>query len=271
MNSIKQKFEKIGAKIEIGSFSGGRNRRIVNSENSEIPILIDIKTENNAEIFDLRINKQFKESLDLQVLECKPKDRHLVLLAKELDKYGNTLKTSHFLCGHDERHWFVAGVKPCSTVDEAKKLLKPDSLIEKEVGKGGRKKNKHKTQNFVRQGEWYFIPTLDLKVDEALIRKNEPLRRNTRSKAHVAQFAYRIGGEDVYVSGSKILTPEEYQKLAAEKPEKVKWGWQLMKRNPKVYVKGTIKHPDHMTRVLNDWHEVLMNQEVSSNKVVFLD
>ena len=47
-----------------------------------------------------------------------------------------------------------------------------------------------------------------------------------------------------------------------------------MRRNPKVYVRGRVRHPDHKTVMLDGWHEVLSNTENLSHamrNVAFLD
>jgi hypothetical protein len=47
-----------------------------------------------------------------------------------------------------------------------------------------------------------------------------------------------------------------------------------MRRNPRVYVRGRVRHPDHKTVVLDGWHEVFSNTENLSDAmrdVVFLD
>ena len=47
-----------------------------------------------------------------------------------------------------------------------------------------------------------------------------------------------------------------------------------MRRNPKVYVRGRVRHSDHKTVVLGVWHEVLSNTENFSHamrNVAFLD
>jgi hypothetical protein len=47
-----------------------------------------------------------------------------------------------------------------------------------------------------------------------------------------------------------------------------------MRRNPGVYVKGRIRHPDHATITLHVWHRVVMNTEGQSKamrNVAFLD
>jgi hypothetical protein len=48
----------------------------------------------------------------------------------------------------------------------------------------------------------------------------------------------------------------------------------LRKRNARVYVKGNIRHPDHKTVWLCQWHEVVMNTETESlamANMAFLD
>ena len=47
-----------------------------------------------------------------------------------------------------------------------------------------------------------------------------------------------------------------------------------MQRNPGVYVRGRIRHPDHATITLHGWHQVVMNTENESQamrNVAFLD
>jgi hypothetical protein len=58
----------------------------------------------------------------IDVLDLQPADRHLLLLVRD----GS--EKSKFLCGHDERHGFVAGIPesaPVGTVRQAKEALKP--------------------------------------------------------------------------------------------------------------------------------------------------
>ena len=60
----------------------------------------------------------------------------------------------------------------------------------------------------------------------------------------------------------------------SRQPEARHWAWQTMRRNPTVYVKGRIRHSDHATIRLTDWHEVFMNTEsqaAAMRHVAFLD
>jgi hypothetical protein len=51
-------------------------------------------------------------------------------------------------------------------------------------------------------------------------------------------------------------------------------GWTQFVRDPELFAKGAIRHPDHATVVLNDWHRVVMNTEQGARAmrhVAFLD
>ena len=64
---------------------------------------IDIRLDGRGEYFDLRFAGG-EGVVELEVIDARPRDRHLLPLARiGEDK-------SKFLCGHDERHWFVAAI-----------------------------------------------------------------------------------------------------------------------------------------------------------------
>jgi hypothetical protein len=115
-----------------------------------------------------------------------------------------------------------------------------------------------------------------MKVNPALVLRNEPLTRGTGSKPHWAEFAYRRGGEVVYVSQQYPggLISASYQKLLKTNPNAKSWSWRPMTRNPEVFVRGRIRHPDHQVITLHCWHSVLMNTESQARAmrhVAFLD
>ena len=112
-------------------------------------------------------------------------------------------------------------------------------------------------------------------VNAKLVLTNEPLRRGG-GKPHMVEFLYRSGGEVVYVCSQKPngLTQAQFNAFVSRKPEAKSWHWSTMRRNPSVYVKGRVRHADHATIVLHDWHRVLMNTESQSaamRHVAFLD
>jgi hypothetical protein len=42
-------------------------------------------------------------------------------------------------------------------------------------------------------------------------------------------------------------------------------------RNPEMFVRGYVRHPDHATIVLSGWHRVYLNAEFTTGSVVFYD
>ena len=133
-----------------------------------------------------------------------------------------------------------------------------------------------KNAAFVRQGEWFFIPEPGFAADEKLVLRWEPLRRGNGGKPHWTESLYRTGGELVYVCGRHPngVTEPQYRSILSASPKAKGWGWRAMRRNPGVYVRGRVRHPDHATITLHGWHRVVMNTEGQSRamrNVAFLD
>jgi hypothetical protein len=209
---------------------------------------------------------------DLEVVDVQPRERHLLLLAR-VDG-----EKSKFLCGHDERHWFVAAVpeeaRGVTGVAAAKAALQPEAV--REVVSRSRLKDPFRRRNaaYVRQGEWFFVPAPRIDPPQAEVLRNEPLLRGAGSTPHEMQFAYRRGGTVVYVSrgSSNVISAEEYARLTRAEQRTGRWSVQL--RDPEVYAKGAIRHPDHATVHLGGWHRVLMNTEQQARAmrhVAFID
>jgi hypothetical protein len=183
---------------------------------------------------------------------------------------------SKFLCGHDERHWFVAAVpeaaRGVSGVAAAKAALQPPAV--RELVERTRPKDPFRRRNaaYVRQGEWFFVPAA-IDPPDSLVLRDEPLSRG-RGRAHVMQFAYRRGGHVVYVNERHPtgISEARYERLTPD--QRRSGSWRRMVRDPEVYAKGAVRHPDHATIHLGDWHRVLMNTEQGAQAmrhVVFID
>jgi hypothetical protein len=233
---------------------------------------IDIGVDGEGEFFDIRLG--LGERVEYEVVDVRPDTRHLLLLGR---REGNKEK---YLCGHDERHWFVCAVPGASVsgVVGAMESLQPQ-LVRSAVSVGVKR---HKTrlsrrnEAFVRQGEWFFVPAPRLVAHEWLVRRNEPLSRGSGSKAHMCQFAYRTGGTSVWVCRQypSGVGDAERARLIATQPNARRWNWQRMTRDPALYVKGRVSHSDHKTVVLDGWHRVAMNTEWQApfaHNVSFLD
>jgi hypothetical protein len=264
-NALITKFARIGARLKIADRPSRRTR-------STGVVALDVQADRAGEFFEIAT---LGAESDIAVLDVQPRDRHLLLLVRE----GN--EKSKFLCGHDERNWFVAGIPeaaPVGTVRQAMEALKPAEvqIAQARAGLKSKARNRRKNTVYIRQGEWFFLRIPHLTVDDKLILKNEPLSRGNGGKPHWAEFCYRTGGETVYVCQrypSGVPGPR-YKAILAENPAAKSWTWRTMQRNPGVYVKGRIRHADHATITLRGWHQVLMNTEGRSKamrNVAFLD
>jgi hypothetical protein len=214
---------------------------------------IDIRRDGKGEFFRLSV----PQDVGLEVLDLRPRDRHLLLMVRSEGK-------PRFLCGHDERHWFAAAIpRAISTVTQAKNALKPAEARGREARVRRKLRNRRRNPAYVRQGEWFFLPAPRVNIDEAYILTNEPLTRGRGSTPHVIRQAARLGGETVYVCPRfpEGVSEARYERFVRYVPESRGWHWQPQKRNPLVYARGRVTHPDHATIVLNGWHRVLMNTE----------
>jgi hypothetical protein len=260
---LETKFTRIGARAKIEEAST-RLRG---------PLSLDVQRDGHGEFFLIRMRPEAELKID--VIDSRPAERHLLLMVEE---EGQKQK---FLCGHDERHWFVAaipergGVRDVPTAMEA---LKPVEARQAQDRRRVRTRDRQRRKNeaYIRQGEWFFLPAPDLQVDEKLVFHNEPLSRGAGSKPHVCESAYRTGGTAVYACSKypSGITEAAYQRVLAVHRDAKSWGWQVRRLNPELYVKGRIRHADHKTIVLRGWHRVLMNTENESpamRHVVFLD
>jgi hypothetical protein len=237
--------------------------------------VVDIRRDGAGEFFELRVPTHLRETLDVSVMQAEPKQRHLLLLIR---KSGDKPQLDRFLCGHDEREWFVAAVPGgASSVRQAMDALQPmdvrEALSLNRVS--SHKRYTRKNRAFRRQGEWFFVPERSLAVNEKVVLRNESLRRGA-GKPHIVEQLHRSGGETVHVClrHPNGVTPADYRSILQRNPDGVHWGWWVMRRNPGVYARGTVRHSDHATITLPFWHRVIMNTETQSRtmaNVAFLD
>jgi len=257
---IERQFTRIGARAR---FREARRQDGVS---------IDIGHDREGEIFEIGLGANPPE--ELLVLDSQPRLRHLLLMSRQDDGKHK------FLCGHDERHWFVAAVPErasASTVKTAFTALRPGAVTaamhRKRVKR--KKQNRRRNEAFLRQGEWFFVPTEGRQFPQLLILQNEPLRRGS-GKPHLCEELVRIGGELVYVSNQhpQGLTENQYRKLIIREPKLRNLQWVTQRRNPGVFVRGKVRHADHKTIELEGWHQVMMNTETQAlamRHVAFID
>jgi hypothetical protein len=267
---IESGFTQVGARVKVREIPS----RWTQGDRSWISpqdYSLDIQRDGKGEFFELRVPTHLSETLDVTVTQSEPKQRHLLLFVR---KPGDKPQLDRFLCGHDEREWFVAAVPGgASSVRQAMDALQPalvrQALASSKVSTS--KRYRRKNRAFRRQGEWFFIPEPALVVDSKLVLCNEPLRRGA-GKPHMVEELVRMGGEIVYVSarGTGALTETQYKRLVKRDASAASQGWRAMRRNPTVYARGAVSHADHATITLPFWHRVMMNTETQSRTMQFV-
>ncbi len=274
VDHLDRAFAAIGARVKVREAPRPRY-----SWERPRPLAIDVGNDRRGEFFEIR--KGPNVDPDILAMSVQPEDRHLLLMVKGVPDADDSSKpgsAQKFLCGHDERSWFVAAVGSTpSNVREAKEVLKPLVVVASQNAMKVKTKHRNKRKNagFIRQGEWFFVPRPGFVPEDDAILEKEPLIRG-RGKPHVAQFVYRRGGTTVYVARGypQGLTQAEYEKLIRSNPDAAKLNWQTRVRNPQVLAKGKVKHPDHRTIVLPCWHRAVPNTESRApgmSHLAFLD
>jgi hypothetical protein len=267
--SLHKKFERIGARVQVGDLG-------IQTFEKGTAILNVLKNDEGEEVFHIFIDPH--DAPEISILDVQPADRHLLLMTRNDD--GEKRK---FLCGHDERNWFIAAIPeiaPVGNVRQAKEALKPPEVQARQVGLKAKARSRRKNAAYVRQGEWFFVPVEIEGPNPLRVLRNEPLVRG-RGKPHMAEFCYREGGETVYVCDKypNGVTDAEYTRIRKlerqTKPEDRTTGWRVMRREAQVHVRGRVRHPDHRTIDLGrQWHRVLLNTERNARAmrhVAFLD
>jgi hypothetical protein len=247
---LEKHFAAIGARLD------------VRSGPDHIDYRFDVIRDRRDEYFELRGSR-----LDeLVVQHVDRPGRHILVYGIDRDNAAER-RVSRFLCGHDERHWFVAGIGDrVATVRDAKLSLAP-AAIRAAVARERHRDRRH-NRVFTRQGEWFFVPaTLPRLGRGTQIHRNEPISRG-RGKSHYCEQLIRHGGVTVRLYQGREIDDTEFAELIAKNP---RLATQTMTRDAVVYVRGCIRHEDHATIRLHDWHRVYLNNEFFTGRVAFYD
>src|SRR5262249_40546951 len=221
-NHVESKFAIMGARIKVS---------VLPEQRVSEDYAVEIQKGRHGEYFELRVPETLSRRLDVNVLQTDKRDRHLLLFVRPPEG-----KPARFLCGHDEREWFVAAVPGgASSVGQAKEALKPRAirLRQSQLGVPTRLRNRRRNAAFRRQGEWFFVPASAWyrdPINEKFVLYNEPLRRGA-GKAHIVEHLFRVAGELVYVCPKHPngVSPEWYQHLLKNRPSAAQWGWQALR------------------------------------------
>src|SRR5687768_2879097 len=137
MDALKEKFEKMGARVRETALSERAVRRLqrrrwrggpdLAAMDDEMPVRLDVQRDGYGEYFELRRH----DDVAVEVVDVDAGGRHLLLrVRRRRDNQRTTGDASEgtFLCGHDERSWFVAAIPErarAGSVQDAKDALKP--------------------------------------------------------------------------------------------------------------------------------------------------
>jgi hypothetical protein len=262
--ALEKQFARIGATVVVRPMPRARSWR-------PNPRLYDVNVITSQREGEHFVISAAPEAPAIRVLNADPDGRHLLLHVAG-DEGGE-----RFLCGHDERHWFAAAVADrVSTVRDAKRSLLPKEL--RDAGLSDRTISTRHNDTFKRQGEWFFVP-----IHEGLLRargqfgtvlKDEPLLRNRNAKPHLCSEVVRFGGTPVVLYRGTEYTLKAWDDfLAALRASGERLIGRVLNvvKDPEVYVRGQVRHPDHATLVLRGWHRVHANAEMRSENLSFYD
>jgi hypothetical protein len=242
--TLEKHFAAIGARLEV-------------RHEPAVDYRFDVVRARRGEYFELRGSRLD----DLFVQHVDKRGRHILVCG---DGSG---RVSRFLCGYDERHWFVAGIgDPVTTVRDAKLSLAPAAL--REAVARERHRDRRHNDLFTRQGEWFFLPATPPAIAGwTPIHRNEPITRD-RGKPHWCEELIRHGGVTVRLYQGREIDDAKFSELIAKNP---RLSYRTMTRDAVVYVRGRIRHDDHATVHLYGWHRVYLNGEFSTERVTFYD
>lgn len=248
LDKVILKFQKIGARATIRHMTTDVFRRL------RTPFVIDVRRNHEGEYFDILKTR----SVVVRVLDSRVRHCRLVLSA------SNGTEMDRFLCGHDERHWFVAGLPEdaeVGSVEKALEALKPEMVKVLE----GRKTSKHrrKADVYLRQGEWFFVPCPHASIDPGRVQRRRPLVRGPGSKPHICELMYLDGEREYECDRYPKLAffESEYKDILKTRRKAKQWGWRPLPYQPDIYARGSVSHPDHATIYLDCWHRVELNLE----------
>jgi hypothetical protein len=180
--NLLSKFARIGARLKVADRP---SRRLLAASGT---VTLDVHEDREGEFFE--VARQPSADPEISVLDVQRADRHLLLLVRQ---GGEKHK---FLCGHDERHWFVAAIPeaaPVGTVRQAKEALKPAlvQIAQNRQGLRAKARNRRKNAAYRRQGEWFFLPAPRIGFPRSVVLLNEPLRRGN-GKPHWVDSCVRL-------------------------------------------------------------------------------
>ena len=140
-----------------------------------------------------------------------------------------------FLCGHDERQWFVAAVPETARLGTVGRHggTKPAEVQQAQARQKIKTEDRKRRKNaaYVRQGEWFFLPAPDFAVESGSFFERAASRGNG-SKPHMGRVLLPHGRRDGLrlLPASRRSDEAAYKVLATPARRPKSWAWQVMQR-----------------------------------------
>ncbi len=109
---IERHFERLGARVKVGPWAPARMAARPRLDG----LAVDVKSDDRGAYFDIQVDSVL---IDLAVVDVQPQDRQLLMLAR----YLSAAREERFICGRDERAWFVAAVPAERSVSKVRTAL----------------------------------------------------------------------------------------------------------------------------------------------------
>lgn len=247
---LEKSFSKIGAKLEV-----------ISSRWNQGKTGFQFYRKNNTKDTFVLILKEDNQLVDVKVIDINVRIKHLVIM---FNSYSKTLKQKikvKYLCGLNEKQYFAAPILSGNFgpgVEGAMHSLRPKNITKNLNMKRENRTNSRMTGEYIRQGEFFFVPYPEFSPLDGIYHKNHSLV-SPKSNKHICEELVRVGQKTMYDAGtSKMLTAEEF---AALPPEQKKYpNYKREVRIPgRIFVRGYVRHEEHRTIYLQDWHEVFRN------------
>lgn len=188
---------------------------------------------------------------EMLILDKAPQTRHLLAMLRYVPENPKETIKQHFILGHDERQLFVVGVDPVSTLADAFTSLKPRSI----------RRMEQRGAKVIRQGDWFFTRVAG---STAFYEQNG-----------IAYHGQQIGGPAANRRGLRVGTPHVADEQLVCIGDVFRWqdGQQrkIGREIKWILVRGKIRHPEHATVELLNWHFAVQNTGVINGTIGYLD
>ena len=220
-------------------------------------ISLDVRDDRKGEFFE--IARQPGVDPEVAVLDVQPADRHLLLLVRE---GGEKQK---FLCGHDERHWFVAAIPetaPVGTVRRPRRRSSPPRSRPPRPGRGSgpRPATAARTPPTAARasGSSSRSPASPWTRSWSCATSRSPGQRRQAALGRVLLPDGRRDGLRLLPAPQRRHRGAVPRQILAGSPKAKGVGLAGHAAESGVYVRGRVRHADHETITLHGWHRVLI-------------